>query len=177
MGIADRIISSGNRVFGANFSAEGKRLAHLEMRIPGTPYPFLLGLSQKRTEEELEAHLQSLGGTLERGIELEAVEQNDESVSATLASDDGTTETSYITTPGGMLIGFRRSGETYYYHADRMGSIINVTDDTGTVKNTYNYYPFGEELTTTEAAGVEQPYRWHGLYYDGETLHYNVGVR
>lgn len=34
-------------------------------------------------------------------------------------------------------------GTVRYYHADAQGSIIALTDETGTVKTTYAYEPFG----------------------------------
>lgn len=89
MGIADSVVAMGHRVFGANLTADGKRIARIEIQMPGTPYPFLLGLSQKRTEEALEEHLESLGGKLERGVELIRFEQTESQVTASLTRDGG----------------------------------------------------------------------------------------
>jgi len=92
MGIAERIVELGRRFYGLNVHAQGKRLAHVDIRIPGSPYPFMLGLSQKKTEEVLEDHLASLGVKLERGVELTSFTHGADGVKATLAHDDGHTE-------------------------------------------------------------------------------------
>jgi 2-polyprenyl-6-methoxyphenol hydroxylase-like FAD-dependent oxidoreductase len=64
------------------------------VRIPyegiDTPYCFALGLAQHETEQVIEAHLESLGRRVERGVRLATLEQDDDAVRATLLSPDGT---------------------------------------------------------------------------------------
>ncbi len=92
MGVVEPILEAGQPVYGLNLFAKGERLAHVDIRIPGSPYPFILGLSQKRTEELLEAHLEAHGGTLERGTTLTELRPGESSVQVTLSKDDGTAE-------------------------------------------------------------------------------------
>lgn len=64
-----------------------------------------------------------------------------------------------------------RPGQAHYYHADRNGSIIAMSDDQGRVVARYAYDGFGNPLTRTD--GTDNPYlfnarEWEpelGLYY------------
>ena len=55
-------------------------------------FPFTLTTAQTETERVLGEHLQSLGVTVERGVELAALTQDDDGVHLTLRHEDGSTE-------------------------------------------------------------------------------------
>ena len=57
-------------------------------------------------------------------------------------------------------------GETYFYHADGLGSIIALTDMTGNVAQTYEYDSFGN---MKKQGNINQPYTYTGREYDKET--------
>jgi 2-polyprenyl-6-methoxyphenol hydroxylase-like FAD-dependent oxidoreductase len=74
MGIAEQFLEAGQKVRGVNMFVNGRKRASFEFSNMGeldTPYPFLLMVSQVQTEQILEAHLKTLGVTVERNIELE----------------------------------------------------------------------------------------------------------
>jgi 2-polyprenyl-6-methoxyphenol hydroxylase-like FAD-dependent oxidoreductase len=92
MGVAEPIVKNGNPIYGMNIRAKGRLLSHVDISLDGTPYPYMLGLSQKRTEEILEGQLKDRDGALERGVELTAFEQSASGVLATLTRHDGEVE-------------------------------------------------------------------------------------
>ena len=53
---------------------------------------------------------------------------------------------------------------TYYFHYDRLGSVVELTDSSKTEKNSYRYYAFGSILTSTE--NVTNTYKFTGEEYD-----------
>ncbi len=71
MGVSDAILSRGRPVYGINIHKRAERFAHVSTEVRGTPYPFILGISQRETEDLLLEHLVALGGHLERGVTLE----------------------------------------------------------------------------------------------------------
>ena len=81
---------------------------------------------------------------------------------------NGQVETLY-TRAGDQLIGFYRpvSGTERYYHADGLGSIRALSDETGEVSDSYNYSAFGRLL---EHAGVDT----QSYYFAGESVDINV---
>jgi len=69
----------------------------------------------------------------------------------------------------------------YFYLHDRLGSVRQVINTSGTVKNRYTYKPFGELF---EAAGedeteeyVSSPFKFNGQYYDSEIKEYYLRAR
>ncbi len=79
---------------------------------------------------------------------------------------------SYIYGPGGMPLeelvpGGPLGQETaYFYHADQLGSIRGVTDQTGLLANTYNYDAYGN--TTSSSGTAYNRFGYTGEYTDGE---------
>ena len=60
---------------------------------------------------------------------------------------------------------------SYTYHFDGLGSVVALTDATGSVAEKYTYDPFGE---TAAASALGNPYRYTGRRYDPETgLYYH----
>ncbi|MBX9680524.1 MAG: RHS repeat-associated core domain-containing protein, partial [Gemmataceae bacterium] len=65
------------------------------------------------------------------------------------------------------------SGNAYWLLTDRMGSVRDVIDSTGTVKNHINYDGFGNIVSETDAS-FRGRYAWTGRELDAETgLQYN----
>ncbi len=62
-----------------------------------------------------------------------------------------------------------RSGSTYYYMADGLGSVRNVVDASETVQDTYDYYAFGNTLTASPA-NVTNPYRYTGREFESGSV-------
>ena len=48
----------------------------------------------------------------------------------------------YLTPGLDENLSMKRSGSTYYYHQDGLGSIRNLTDSSEVAQNTYDYYAF-----------------------------------
>lgn len=65
-------------------------------------------------------------------------------------------------------------GETYFYHANRIGSVQAVIDSSGVVGSRYVYTPFGIE-TPIDATG--NPFRYTGRRLDAETGLYYYRAR
>lgn len=106
MGVAVHALAIGRPVFGVNIYTGTRRIAHIDIDIPGTPYPYIFGMSQRDTELLLGAHLSDLGGVLERPVELidfaivpaddaRAGDRGHEVVCATLRHPDGREEVVY----------------------------------------------------------------------------------
>ncbi len=72
-------------------------------------------------------------------------------------------------------ISIKRNGQSYYYIADGLGSIVKLTDAAGTVVNNYVYDSFGNIVNKTEA--VANPYTYTGLEYDVESGLYYYRLR
>lgn len=91
-GIADRAVALGRPIRHAKFYDERKLIAEGDLsRIPGR-FPFALVLPQNETEALLTEHLHTLGGTIERQVELTALEQNHNRVHVQLQHADGAVE-------------------------------------------------------------------------------------
>lgn len=54
------------------------------------------------------------------------------------------------------------SGNDFYYTQNGLGSVTNVTDSSGTVKNTYGYSAFGEDYSPVTSSTVAQRYQYTG---------------
>ncbi|MFG2440951.1 RHS repeat-associated core domain-containing protein [Streptomyces sp. NPDC048508] len=68
-----------------------------------------------------------------------------------------------------------RSGKSYYYLTDALGSTVALADGSGTKVASYRYSPRGV-TTPTESTGVSQPYRFAGTFQDPTDL-YHMGAR
>ncbi|MDP3695749.1 MAG: RHS repeat-associated core domain-containing protein, partial [Desulfocapsaceae bacterium] len=65
------------------------------------------------------------------------------------------------------------SGNYFYYHFDKNGNTVALTDSSGNTAATYTYTPFGELLQTTGT--LTNPFTYVGAYGvmdDGEGLYY-----
>ena len=76
----------------------------------------------------------------------------------------GTYTRFYVYTPGGALLYSIRpaTGDLRFYHYDRAGSTLMLTDGAGTVTDAYAYSPYGGLLDHTGAS--KQPFTFVGRY-------------
>jgi RHS repeat-associated protein len=56
---------------------------------------------------------------------------------------------------------------TYYYHKDGLGSVVNLTDAPGNAVKSYTYKSFGEIYS--ETGSIVQPFTFTGREYDPES--------
>lgn len=90
--IAEAALQKGRPLKHASMISEGKTIVSFPFdKIPGN-YPFVLFLPQNETEALLINHLEALGGTIERGVELLAIVNNSDEVAALLVCPDGKLE-------------------------------------------------------------------------------------
>jgi len=68
------------------------------------------------------------------------------------------------------LARIQSNGIVRYYQADALGSIIDLTDQNGTVKTTYTYDPFGKVIVSGETS--DNPFQYTGRENDGTGLYY-----
>jgi 2-polyprenyl-6-methoxyphenol hydroxylase-like FAD-dependent oxidoreductase len=92
MGIAAEAIARGRPVYGVSIFSGDKRVGRAHIELHDTPYPYMLGISQRDTELLLGEHLVRLGGRIERGVKLEGFSQDGEGVTADLTGPDGNKE-------------------------------------------------------------------------------------
>ncbi|MCP3686340.1 MAG: hypothetical protein GY861_27160 [bacterium] len=69
-----------------------------------------------------------------------------------------------------------RIGTDYYYHTDRLGSIISLTDTNGDVVQTYRYDSFGN-ITSTLSQDYFSPYAYTGREWDEDAGLYYYRAR
>jgi len=76
--------------------------------------------------------------------------------------DSGNTTAYYVR--GDDLLAVMRGSQTRFYHADGLGSIRVLTDESGNITDSYTYSAFGELLAHT--GSDPQPYAFTGEPYD-----------
>ncbi|MCX4747733.1 FAD-dependent monooxygenase [Kitasatospora sp. NBC_01287] len=96
IGVSEQLVAAGHRSDAVGYFSDGRHLgsAHLD-RHPDSPYNFVLTLPQRESERILRARLAELGGVVERGVALEAIEGVEDTGAApvvTLRHPDGRTE-------------------------------------------------------------------------------------
>ncbi len=93
MGLADVFLQHGYPAPGLNVSLGFGSSASIGLQRLDTRFPYLLVLPQEQTEAILESHLHSQGVSVERGVELTNVAQQDGGlVIASLRREDGREE-------------------------------------------------------------------------------------
>ena len=92
LGLEQEFIGRGTLVHRVSFFQGGRRLAQLHFDRIDSRYRFVLDLPQSTTEQLLDEKLQSLGGAVEREVELVGVEREPDGVTATLRHADGRLE-------------------------------------------------------------------------------------
>jgi len=96
MGLVDRFLAAGRRIHGTNAFADGKRIVHVEFHDIDSPFPFVLAIPQADTERLLRERLAELGVSVERGLKLATLAQDDAGVTATLERPGGERETARV---------------------------------------------------------------------------------
>ena len=92
MGIVDEMVSTGIKAIAMQLYAGRSKLFRIPLGGVDSAFPFTLTTAQTETERVLNDHLQSLGVTVERGVELLALTQDNDEAHATLRHEDGFTE-------------------------------------------------------------------------------------
>jgi 2-polyprenyl-6-methoxyphenol hydroxylase-like FAD-dependent oxidoreductase len=93
LGIVEQALALGKRGTGANIWAQGRRMARVPLGEAGkavTPYPYILILGQDDNERIMGDKLRELGLSVQWNTELVGLEQQPDSVTATLRHPDGT---------------------------------------------------------------------------------------
>jgi RHS repeat-associated protein len=62
----------------------------------------------------------------------------------------------------GLISKITPSDESYFYHYDGLGSIVAMTDSSGSVVNKYSYDAYGKVVSQVEA--VSNPFKYVGLF-------------
>ena len=80
----------------------------------------------------------------------------------------GNVQTRYIHGPGiDEPLSMDNTSQVYYYHPDGLGSIIKLTNASGSVVQSYSYDAFGNITSGTPT--ITQPYTYTAREYDPET--------
>ncbi len=89
----------------------------------------------------------------------------------------GTTSTYYTRLPAGSNpITAQTIGSSYYYYlTDLRGSTVKMTDASGNVVNTYDYEPYGQQISSTGT--TPNAIRYANGYFDTSTNLYKYGAR
>jgi 2-polyprenyl-6-methoxyphenol hydroxylase-like FAD-dependent oxidoreductase len=90
MGIVDEMLSTGIKAIAMQMYAGGRKLFRVPLGEVDSAFPFTLTTAQTETERVLGEHLQSLGVTVERGVELVALTQDDDGAHLTLQRSGST---------------------------------------------------------------------------------------
>ena len=92
MGIVDEMLSTGIRATAMEMHAGNRQLFSVPFDQVDSAFPFTLTTAQTETERVLGERLQSLGVTVERGLELVALTQEAGAVQCAFRREDGSTE-------------------------------------------------------------------------------------
>jgi RHS repeat-associated protein len=79
----------------------------------------------------------------------------------------------YVHSEFGLIARFDGAGDAAFYEFDSPGSTTAITDSSGGVLNQYDYLPFGEVVSSTEA--VDNPFTYVGslgVMQEGNGLHF-----
>mgnify|MGYP000845568286 CR=1 FL=1 len=94
MNVIDDFLRDGARLNALCIGDGGRQLARMEVGEGiDSPFPFPLLIPQSETERLLAARLSAFGVTVERGVELTGLSQDDDGATATLSHADGRSET------------------------------------------------------------------------------------
>jgi len=69
-----------------------------------------------------------------------------------------------------------KTGASFFYHVDGLGSISEITDSAGVIKQRYTYSSFGEIESQVDPNFI-QPYTFTAREYDSETVQYFYRAR
>lgn len=85
--------------------------------------------------------------------------------------------TTTYTTIDGQIVSENRAGTQKFYGPDPLGSVVTIYDTTGTVTDTFTYWPYGEIRTSTGSTAT--PFKFCGTwgYYSDATGRLYVRAR
>ncbi len=87
----------------------------------------------------------------------------------------GTLQADYVFGEGlDEVLTMTRSGNTYYYHTDGLGSVTKITNSVGTVVDSYDYDAYGQ---TTDTSSINNPYMFTSARFDKESGLYYLRAR
>ena len=90
-------------------------------------------------------------------------------------NEKGNVKAAYVHGPGiDQPLAMLRDGKTFYFHADRLGSVRALTDQSGGVATTYDYGAFGKVETR---GAVSNPFTFTGREWDASTGLYYYRAR
>ena len=166
-GLARDLISRGHTDLRVIRHTPGGRRAGIvltDVGMRGTRFPFMLVVSQLETEDVLEAHLRSLGGSVERGVTLTGFEQDDAGVRAVISHPDGRTEqvhASYLVGADGahstvrQAAGIEFEGGTY----ERTWFLADLDVDGPLEPGWAHVFPTASSITMFVPLGRPAPWR------------------
>lgn len=93
MGLADAFTRDGLAIHAVNLYSGAKPIARLAFDALESAFPYALSLPQSATEQILGAHLERLGGRVERGVKLTGFAPAADSITVTLEHAAGEIET------------------------------------------------------------------------------------
>jgi 2-polyprenyl-6-methoxyphenol hydroxylase-like FAD-dependent oxidoreductase len=99
MGVLDDLVATGVKSTAMNMFANGKRMFRAPLDTVDSAFPYTLITAQTETERVLTEHLTAPGVTIDRGVELKELTQDDVAVHLVLQRADGATdhvETSWV---------------------------------------------------------------------------------
>lgn len=85
---------------------------------------------------------------------------------------------SYTYSDSGQMLAMKKGTASYFYHYNAHGDVIAITDSSNAIKAQYDYDAWGNPIRVEEAVEVkDNPYRYAGYQYDGETGMYYLIAR
>lgn len=92
LGIASPFVKLGHHCNGIHLHSHGKLSIHVPLNQIKSKYPYILMLPQSETERVLNEHLATFKCHVERPLELIKMQQNEDSVTATIRHENGQVE-------------------------------------------------------------------------------------
>jgi 2-polyprenyl-6-methoxyphenol hydroxylase-like FAD-dependent oxidoreductase len=87
LGLVEPFLATGIKQHMARIHSAGRVLGEIDLRICGSRYGFNVGISEETTETILNGYLEKLGGHVDRGQKLVAVEETPSGLMATIERD------------------------------------------------------------------------------------------
>lgn len=81
------------------------------------------------------------------------------------------------------ILSMSRGGNTYFYHHNSLGSVVAITDNTGTAAERYEYDAYGKPTifdnaySLLAATAIGNTFMFTGREYDAETANYHYRAR
>lgn len=134
MGVVDAFLAYANAIDGVRVYSGEELVAHVGFEGIDSPYPHVYGASQRDTELVLARHLESLGGSIERGVTLTSFEETDAGVLARVNGTDEIIEARYLVGCDGAhstvrkALGFTFEGSAYEEHLLQADVRVDLPD-------------------------------------------------